>query len=130
MKKPTYAGLKRKLDAAWSELVRRRDADRNGNVSCVTCGRVDHWKSMQNGHFIPRHYLAGRWLDENCNVQCPSCNVFRRGAYPEYADYLHRTFGASRIGELIQLKREKVKYTRADLEEMLEKVRGQLEALT
>ena len=129
MRKATYAGLKRKLDKAWSELVRRRDADRNGNVRCVTCGATSHWKWMQCGHFLPRHYLAGRWLEDNCNVQCPTCNIFRRGAYPEYADYLLKTFGASRIGELLALKREKVKFTRSDLEEKLEAINIQLKAL-
>jgi hypothetical protein len=129
MKKPTYASLKRKLDKAWSEFIRRRDADRNGNTSCVTCGSRMHWKEIQCGHFVQRHYLAGRWHEDNTFPQCVGCNVFRRGAYPEFAEYLLKTFGASRIGELISLKREKVKYTRSDLEEMLERVRGQLSAL-
>lgn len=129
MKKQTYASLKRKLDKAWSEWVRRRDADRHGNVSCVTCGSRMFWKEIQCGHFVPRHYLAGRWNEDNTFPQCVGCNVFRRGAYPEFADYLLKTFGASRIGELLQLKREQVKLTRTDLEEMLAKVNGQLKAL-
>ena len=84
---------------------------------------------MQSGHFIPRLYLAGRWNPDNCFVQCPLCNVFKHGNYPEFSAYLIRTFGAEKIDALLALKRETVKFTRADLQAKIDFYKAQIEAL-
>lgn len=84
---------------------------------------------MQCGHFIPRHYLAGRWNSANCFVQCQQCNVFKKGSYPEFSNYLNKTFGPQYIEELLKLKRKTVKLYRGDLEKMCEDYKLKLEAL-
>lgn len=116
----SYAALKRALDKTYSEWVRRKGADSQGFVRCVTCGRSAHWKSMQCGHFIPRHYLAGRWNPENTAVQDASCNIFKRGAYPEFAQWGTSHYGQDWLPRMIALKREQIKWTRMDLESLLE----------
>ncbi len=129
MRKPTYASLKRRLDKCFSEWVRRKDASSYQQAMCVSCGMVSHWKLQQAGHFIPRHYLAGRWNSANTFVQCPKCNIFLRGNYPAFANYLNKTFGPTYIEELLKLKRVTKKYTRSDLQEMIEDYQQRLEAL-
>ncbi len=84
---------------------------------------------MQCGHYIPRHYLAGRWNSANCFVQCNRCNVFLRGNYPAFSAYLNKTFGPAYIEELLLLKHRTIKLYRGDLEAMIEKYREKLEAL-
>ena len=128
MKQKSYAALKKELDRVWSIWV-RKSASVNEYVRCVSCSTKDHWKNMQCGHFIPRHYLAGRWNSDNCWPQCPVCNVFKRGNYPEFAAFLVKQRGPKFLEELIALKREQVKYTRADLQEKINQVKAEIERL-
>ena len=114
-----YGTLKKRLDAVFSLFVRRRLAV-GDMATCVTCSKVSHWKTMQCGHFIPRHYLAGRWNLENCAVQCPSCNIWGRGRYPEFAQWGVNRYGQGWLPKMIALKRETLKLTRSDLETMIE----------
>lgn len=125
----SYAALKREMDKVWSIWIRRSDADRNGMVRCVTCGAKDEWKWMQCGHFIPRHYLAGRYNPDNTYIQCPACNVFLRGNYPAFAAFLVKIKGAQFLDELIDLKRQTVKFTRSDLQAMIDKTKADIAGL-
>lgn len=125
----SYASLKRLLDKTFSEWIRRKDVFSHGQEMCVSCGMVGHWKTMQCGHFIPRHYLAGRWNELNCFVQCPGCNVFKRGNYPGFSSFLNRTYGPERIEELLSLKSEVVKLRASDLQELITLYKSKLEAL-
>lgn len=129
MKSASYASLKRRLDKIFSEWIRRKDAGAYGRAMCVSCGMVARWSKMQCGHFIPRHYLAGRWNPDNCFVQCPSCNVFKRGNYPGFAAYLNKHFGPQRIEELLELKRKTLKLTRSDLQGMIDRYTGLIKEL-
>ena len=118
----TYASLKKRLDAIHSIYVRRSNADRNGNVSCYTCDVVLPWKSAHAGHWITRNHLATRWRDDvgNVRVQCPACNLFRGGQPQIFAHRLMQEFGPEIIDKLISLSRETRKYSRADLQAMIE----------
>ena len=115
-RKKSYSTLKRRLDQVFSEYVRRIA----NPCRCVTCGTIKPWKSMQCGHFIPRHYLAGRWNIENTAVQCASCNVWGRGRYPEFAAWGVNRYGQDWLTRMIALKRETVKLKSHDLEKMIE----------
>jgi len=86
----TQAKLKKDLDTIFSRFIRQKYADENGMVRCYTCSTTKHWKEMQNGHWIPRNYLATRFSENNCRVQCVSCNVFHGGRPDEFAVNLLR----------------------------------------
>ena len=73
-----------KLDKVFSVYIRRRYAE-NDIAECFTCGKQDHWKKLQNGHFQSRKHYATRWHEENCQVQCAGCNVFRYGEQYKFA---------------------------------------------
>lgn len=128
-KSPGYAALKRRLDKIFSEYIRRKDAGAYGRAMCVSCGMVAHYKAMQCGHFLSRNYLAGRWNEKNCFVQCPVCNVFKRGNYPGFASFLNRTYGPERIEELLALKRKAVKFYASDLQTLIDRYTLKLKAL-
>ena len=51
-------------------------------IACVTCGKIDHWKNQQGGHFISRTWTATKILEENIHPQCISCNGFRPKLIP------------------------------------------------
>ena len=84
-KKPTRKSLIAKLDKVFSEYIRRRHGE---IATCVTCGKKDHWKKLQAGHFMSRKHYATRWDEDNVGVQCSACNVFRYGEQYLFAKYL------------------------------------------
>jgi len=59
------------------KLVRLKAADENGYCTCVTCGKIDLWKSMDGGHYIPKGN-SSYWAleEENIHPQCKRCNGF------------------------------------------------------
>ena len=114
-RKPTRKGLITKLDTIFSEYIRLRNANPNGFVECVTCGKVDHWKHMDCGHFMSRKHLSTRWHEDNCQVQCKACNVFRYGEQYKYSLWL----GSQKADMLHQLSRETLKLYDHDLEDMI-----------
>lgn len=118
MKKST--NLKDKLDKVFSLYIRLRDADKNGFCTCYTCGKVAHYKEMQNGHFWSRTHLSTRFNEDNCKVQCVGCNIFKKGNYIEYTKRLLKELGEEKFNELEQLKNSTVKISKAEYEQMIE----------
>lgn len=98
MKKPN---LKKNLDAVFSKFIRYRDKGQ-----CYTCPHKDDPKRMQNGHFIPRQYLAVRWDEVNCHCQCYACNMLYNGQPGAYALRLEKDFGVGTVERLESKKRE------------------------
>ena len=120
-KKKSYSALKKEADRVFSIWVRKRAANEFGIATCVTCLNAFEWPRLHAGHFIPRHYLATRWDERNVNCQCPQCNIFKKGAYVEYAAFLISFYGPGIIEELLREKRKTVKFSRSDLEALIEK---------
>ena len=114
-KKPTRKTLITKLDKVFSEYIRRRYAKKD-IATCVTCGKKDHWKKLQAGHFMSRKHYATRWDEDNVEVQCSACNVFRYGEQYLFAKYL----GAEKADMLLAKSRETVKFPDWEIQEMIE----------
>ena len=120
-KKPSRKTIIIKLDKVFSEYIRRRYA-KNNISECVTCAKQDHWKNLQAGHFMSRKHYATRWDDENVQVQCMACNVYRYGEQYLFAKYL----GDDKADELLAKSRVMVKIKDWELEEMIEKYKNLL----
>lgn len=114
-KKPSRKLLVKKLDSIFSEYIRRRYA-KNEIATCVTCGKKDHWKKLQAGHFMSRKHYATRWDEDNVEVQCSACNVFRYGEQYLFAKYL----GEEKADKLLAKSRETVKFSDPELQEMID----------
>ena len=119
-KEKTLTKLKKELDAVFSQFIRLRRAI-NEECTCVTCGKTDHYKRMQNGHFMSRRHSSTRWDEENCQVQCYSCNVMQQGKQYEYSIWLDNFYGTGKADELLNKSRTTTKFDRYDLEEMIKK---------
>ncbi len=115
-RKASRKGLIKKLDAIFSEYIRLRTANANGFVECVTCGKQDYWRSMDCGHFISRKFMSTRWHEDNCQVQCKSCNVFRYGEQYKYSLWL----GAKKSDHLYKLSKQTLKLFDYDIQDMIE----------
>ena len=112
----TISKLKKELDKWFSLYIRLRESI-NGITQCFTCGKVDHYKKLQCGHFQSRRHHATRWNEQNCQVQCSACNVFKQGEQWKFGLNLNAKYGEDTSYELEQLARTTVKRTRADYEE-------------
>jgi hypothetical protein len=110
--------LKKELDKWFSLYIRLRESNEE-LCQCFTCGKVDHFKRMQNGHFQSRRFLPTRFDEENCQVQCPACNVFRYGEQYKFGLYLDGKYGEGTAQELEYLARTTIKLGRVDYDEKI-----------
>ena len=105
-KKSTVAQEVEKAAKLLQRLVRLKASDENGYCQCVTCGKVDHYKSMQGGHFIPRGRTIFKLWEENIHPQCPSCNLWgmKQAHYVlRYRQYMVDTYGERRVKAMERL---------------------------
>lgn len=128
-KKLSLSALEKKLDKVFSIFIRRRHADVGGTVSCVTCGALKFWKEVHAGHFIKRQHRSTRWRPTNSHPQCVSCNTYRGGMQDEYARFIVQTYGLAEFHDLMEAKHKITKFTRADMESMIEKFTAQTATL-
>ena len=120
-KKISRSKLVKKLDTVFSQYIRLRDADHSGFTSCFTCGKKDHWKRLQNGHFQSRRHYATRWDERNCQVQCSGCNVFKYGEQFLFAKALDEKYYAGISDELYVTAQSIVKFSNLDIELLIKK---------
>jgi 5-methylcytosine-specific restriction endonuclease McrA len=129
-KAPTAAQLKKKLWTIFSQYIRQRDADSAGQVSCVSCGKRDHWKNMDAGHYIPKSLGLSIYFDEtNVQNQCAGCNRFRHGNLTKYALYLTAKYGPNILEDLEAKRQKHIKISDLEYEEMIEKYRMKIKEL-
>jgi hypothetical protein len=93
----TVKSLKVKAWDVFSEWVRRSASDEDGYCGCVTCGKIDHWKNMQAGHYIHGTLFL---IPELVHPQCPVCNGFKAGMAVEYKEYMIKRYGENKVAEL------------------------------
>ena len=119
--------LIKKLDSVFSEYIRRRYA-KNDIAECYTCGKRDHWKRLQCGHFQSRKHYSTRWdsIIGNCQVQCVGCNMFKGGEQYKFGMKL----GEKKAKKLYMLAKETKKITNFELLEMIEHYKNLNASLT
>ena len=108
--------LKKELDKWFSLYIRLRYSE-NGLCQCFTCGKVDHYKKLQCGHFQSRRHHATRWNEQNCQVQCVKCNMFEQGEQWKFGISLNAKYGEGTSNELEFLAHTTVKKNRVEYEE-------------
>ena len=131
-KKVTRGQLVKKLDAAYSQYVRLKDARMlygQLRTVCVTCGDRKPWKQHQNGHFYTRGRYATRWDDNNCHVQCMPCNVFLSGNYINYTMYMIDRYGREAVEQLEIKSKSTIKLSTSDLQEMTDDYKTKVKEL-
>ena len=127
-KKLTRSKLVKKLDTIFSQYIRQKNS-LNEIANCFTCGKKDHWKKLQNGHFQSRKHYATRWDEQNCQVQCAGCNVFRYGEQFLFAKYLDERFYAGLSDELYFKSKQIVKFTNSEIEDMILKYKKLVDSM-
>lgn len=106
--------LKKKAWKLFSEFIRRRYANKDGFNVCITCGKKEHWKNMDAGHFIAGRTNSVLFDEDGVYAQCVYCNKYKHGAVLEYRDFMVKKFGEAKVEEMRVLARKIVKYNRED----------------
>jgi hypothetical protein len=122
--------LKTKLDNIFSLYIRLREATDEGLVQCFTCGNVNNYKvGMQNGHFMSRKFMATRYDEQNCQVQCVGCNMFKFGEQFKFSLALDYKYGKGTAEELLHKSRQINKMNSKDFEEKISYYKSFVEKL-
>ena len=131
MKKPKRKTIIKKLDAIFSEYIRRKHANKNGIVKCYTCNKKAYWKGegMQNGHFISRSSRILRWREDNCRPQCYACNCMRYGQAYIFGANLNKEFGFNKAEELLIESKKIIKQSDQDLLDLIDDYKQKVESL-
>ena len=116
MAKKSISKLKKELDKWFSLFIRIRDSE-NGLSQCFTCGKVEHYKKLQCGHFQSRRHLSTRWHEWNCQVQCQKCNIWSQGEQWKFGISLNAKYGEGTSNELGFLAQQNGKKMAWELEE-------------
>jgi hypothetical protein len=117
-KKPSRSKVIKQLDSVFSQYIRQREAV-NEIATCFTCGKRDHWKRLQNGHFQSRKHYSTRWDETNCQVQCAGCNVFKYGEQFVFGQNLDIKYGLGTSNDLYIKAKKTVKISTVELQEMI-----------
>lgn len=121
--------LKRELDKVFSLYIRKSWANDLGQVACYTCGKVDDISKMQCGHYISRSHMNTRWDENNCRVQCYSCNICKSGNYAYYAERLQKELGDKNWKKLMKKRDTTTQWTKDEMIKEILKYRKKLEEL-
>ena len=120
--------LVKNLDTVFSQYIRLRYA-KDEISECYTCGKKDHYKKQQAGHFASRRHYSTRWNELNVQVQCYSCNIGQQGLQFEFGKRLNKDYGKDTAEELLIESKKAVKYTDVDLQDMIKHYKEKLSFL-
>jgi len=117
-KKLTRTKLVKKLDTIFSQYIRLKNSV-DEIATCFTCGKQDHWKKLQNGHFQSRRHYSTRWDEINCQVQCQKCNIWNSGEQFLFSQNLDNKFGEGTARRLHIKSQQTIKLADFELEDMI-----------
>ena len=124
-KKRTVAQEVEEAAKLLQRLVRLKHSDDNGYAQCITCNKIDHYKNLQGGHFIPRGRTVFKLYEPNIQPQCAHCNCWgmKQAHYVlRYRQWMVDYYGENRIKAMERLAwRASPKFNR---EEVIEFQRG------
>ena len=114
------------LDAAFSQYVRKKEADKNGIIKCFTCDEAFNWKMMDCGHFVSRSNVFLRWDLRNLRPQCKTCNQYNSGELAKFALNLELEQPGI-VASLLEDSKTICKWSREELKEMLISIRAKMQ---
>lgn len=119
----------KEADRVFSLWVRLSRATEDGYGTCYTCGHQAHYKKLQAGHYVSRYVKQLRYEVDNVKIQCPMCNIWKRGDLLTFRENLVRDLGEPRVLELEAKRKELFKPTRTFYEEKISHYKALLETL-
>ena len=92
-------------DKWFSIKIRLRDCYENSLYGpCVTCNKTGYWKDYHCGHYMTREKPMTRFHEQNCHMQCPTCNgPIRKGEQGKHGLAIDRLHGKGTAEMLVNL---------------------------
>jgi hypothetical protein len=116
----TIPKLTAKAQKVFNAYIRKRDSD-NGYFTCISCGQTKDTTQMDAGHYVPVKGSSALRFDEyNVNGECKSCNGFDQFHLIGYRRNLINKVGERKVMELEYQHRLIKKWTRTELNEIIE----------
>ena len=103
-RKPIPDGIRTLCLTTMQRIRRLEEANDEGMVRCISCGKVMHWKEAQGGHYIPRTVRPTDIDPDNIWPQCPQCNGVRHGNLLDYRYRLSKRIGEERVRRLEDMR--------------------------
>lgn len=120
--KSEKAKLKAKAWSLFSQYIRRKYADKNGYVRCVTCKEAKPWKEMQAGHFVDSRNNTVLFDERLVFPQCVGCNLFKSGAKIRFTLFmLNLGYSTAQIEAFQSLSSSIKKVSIADYMDLIDK---------
>jgi Bacteriophage Lambda NinG protein len=112
------------------KLRRMEESNSDGICRCISCGKRDHWKKMQGGHFIGGRSMSVLLVEDNIWPQCVSCNQHKHGNQVGFEQGLINQFGEVHGGQLVkhlkELRGKASTYTRESLADLRDTYRARI----
>ena len=93
-----------------------------GQCVCVTCGKVEPWKSglggMHTGHFLASRRNSILFDEDNVAPQCSYCNYQRNGEQQLFRKWMLAVRGPEVVERLERLKNDVKVFSREELVDM------------
>ena len=130
MRSTNISKMKKAVWKLVSEYIRRSYANKDGMVSCYTCGKWSHWKDgMQTGHAFAGRGNAILYELDLLRVQCVGCNIMNSGRLDIFTYKLREELGVERFEELWRLKNTQRKFTVEELQNLAEEYKQKIAEL-
>lgn len=117
----TIPKLTAKAQKVFNKYIRERDSQ-DGYFTCISCGRTLTTDQMDAGHFAPvKGGSALRFDEYNVNGECKKCNGFDEFHLIGYRRGIIEKYGEGVLLHLEQNARLVKKWSRSELNEIIEK---------
>ena len=117
----TLPKLLAKAQRIFNTWIRQRDLD-GSRFRCISCGIVKDVSQMDAGHYVPvKNSSALRFNEDNVHGECKGCNGFNQFHLVGYRKNLINKIGEKKVEWLEQNHREVKKWSRAELEFIIQK---------
>ena len=120
-KTDTIPRLQAKAQKVFNAYIRKRDSE-NGYFTCISCGKILPTEVMNAGHYVPQKNSSFlRFNEYNVNGECQYSNGFDEFHLIGYRKNLIDKIGQEMVDWLESNQRTIKKWTRAELNELIEK---------
>ena len=114
-------------DIVFSKLIRER-----ANWTCERCGKY-YPEGLRQGldcsHFYGRRHRSTRWHPDNAFAHCRGCHQYLGSNPAIFAEFTRAALGDTRYDWLRERHNEIKKYTKAELEEIYQHLKSELERI-
>lgn len=132
MKQESVRTYKPKVWRKFSTFRRMQDARERGDgtyVKCCTCNKIDMWKNMHAGHFLPRQSNSTYFMRENVHNQCKQCNFYKHGNPATYSQFIIEKYGQEFLQTLMTMKDKPHRWTLESLKEIYDDSHTNIKAI-